>query len=438
MNLVAQLRAARLRPRIDSYALLYEATTDRADQANLQLRTFNAAWTQSQERSSWARALAERFGLPSRFESWEAFDAITPIMDKAALRDLVRDVGVEGAAKGVLWRATGGSTAEPFRFPTWPGEHAASALDIWLGRRRLGVGVRDPLFLIWGHAHLLGAGVRGALNRGRRKASDWLLGYTRCSAYDLADADLERACDRLLAGSARYVIGYSTALDRFARVNVGRAAEIAQLGLKVVIATAESFPRSDSRRAIEACFGAPAVMEYGAVETGPLAYEDFSGAYRTFWARHRLTRRGGEGPSANELLVTSLYPRALPLLRYALGDLVEIDDEEGVSPCLTRIERIIGRCNEVVTLPNGRSVHSEAFTHCVRDTPGVRAFQILAAPGAWPVLRYEATAPLPGAAAAEIRRRLALIDPALASTPIEHADQLNQTVAGKHRMVVTA
>jgi phenylacetate-coenzyme A ligase PaaK-like adenylate-forming protein len=436
MTLLASLREMQLAPRLSAYAALYQADAAPDFVAARQLLLLNAAWASSLARSPWARTLQERFALPSQFESLEAFDAVVPIMGKRELRAALE--AVPGNARGihVSWRATGGSTGEPFRFPTWAEEHACAALDIWLGRRRLGIAPSDRLFLLWGHAHLLGAGWRGALNSFRRRLSDHLLGYVRCSAYELADADLARTCDMLLSVRPDYVVGYASALDRFARASRARSRNIASLNLKAVIATAEGFPHADSRNIIARCFGAPVLSEYGTVETGPLAYEDASGVHNVFWAHYRLTTRGGAGPEASEAVVTSLYPRALPLLRYALGDLVDAEPAVASAAGLRRIRRVVGRCNDVVPLPNGAAIHSEAFTHCMRDLPGVRAFQVVVARQGWPRLRYEAEGELDAGSISEVRRRLAIVDPSLADTPVERTERVVTSIAGKHKTVV--
>lgn len=423
----------RLAPKLAAYAASYEDATPVAAR---QLQLLNAAWASSLARSPWARALKTRFALPSQFASLDAFDDLVPIMSKQDLRAVIASVAVPAREAPVTWRSTGGSTGEPFRFPTWPEEHARAALDIWLGRRRLGIGLGDKLFLLWGHAHLFGSGSRGGLNKLKRRISDHLLGYVRCSAYDLSETDLARACDVLLRARPRYVVGYASALDRFAKTNMSRTRDISALNLRAVIATAEGFPNAASRDLIARCFGAPVFSEYGAVETGPLAYEDSSGVHKVFWAHYRLTRRGGAGPDANEALVTTLYPRALPLVRYALGDVVDAEPAPASYSGLTTMRSVIGRCNDVVALPNGGTIHSEAFTHCMRDLPGVHAFQVVVAQRSWPRLRYEADKELDASAIGEVRRRLAIVDPSLADTPVERTSCIARSIAGKHRMVV--
>src|SRR4051812_31976243 len=76
---------------------------------------------------------------------------------------------------------------------------------------------------------------------------------------------------------------------------------------------------------------------------------------------------GADG--ARGLVFPSLYPRALPLLRYAIGDLARPLD--GQAQAVTAFASVVGRCNEVISLPDGTPVHSEAFTHVIRDVSGV-------------------------------------------------------------------
>lgn len=428
MTLLSAWRQIRMRKAISAHQRLYQ--TAGPERERLTLARLNAAWRHSLAGSPWARRLRDRHGLPDVFEDWTQFQARTPVMDKADLRAVLAEPA--GKIPGLQWRSTGGSTAQPLRFPVFESETQVASLDMWTARRRLGIAAGDPLFLIWGHSHLFGAGWRGRVNALKRRLSDAALGYTRWSAYRLSPADLRAAGDALLSSGARYVIGYSAALDRFARANADRAQAFAGLKLKAVIATAEGFPRSDSREAVAATFGCPVVMEYGCVETGPMAYQGLEGqVYDVLWASHRLEL----GP-AGDLIVTCLYPRALPLLRYRIGDLASSDE---AGPGLTRLTAIGGRSNESVTLPDGVPIHSEAFTHAVRDTPGLLAYQVVRhGDRAWPSIRYEAAAGLSDEAETALRRRLGLIAPGMERIAIERATTLPASVAGKHRMVVDA
>src|SRR5262249_7387116 len=148
------------------------------------------------------------------------------------------------------------------------------------------------------------------------------------------------------------------------------------LGIKVVIGTSEGFPYPDSAARLSDTFGCPVVMEYGAVEALGIAYMHPTGGYRVFWHNYlaEAERRG----ASFVLRLTSLYPRSLPLVRYEIGDEVELaagspDHVVG----LTRFERVLGRCNDYVSLRDGTLVHSEAFSHAVRPCAAIGSYQVV-------------------------------------------------------------
>jgi phenylacetate-CoA ligase len=174
-------------------------------------------------------------------------------------------------------------------------------------------------------------------------------------------------------------------------------------------------------------------MEYGSVETGLMAHTDPAGGYRAFWRSYLLDAvRLGE---RWRVRVTSLFPRSFPLVRYDIGDEIELPPgSPDVMVGLTRFERVAGRCNDYVLLADGTMVHSEAFTHVVRPCPEVRAYQIVH--GAAVRIDYVADAVLSPSAQEGIRTRLARIHPSLADTQLVRVSDLRRTIAGKTRMVI--
>ena len=76
-----------------------------------------------------------------------------------------------------------------------------------------------------------------------------------------------------------------------------------------------------------------------------------------------------------------------------------------------RFRTVIGRCNDAIQLGDGSTVHSEAFSHAVRQEREVRGFQVIAEGS---VLRLDILAgQLTPALDAGIRSRLSKIHPEL-------------------------
>ncbi|MEP6937499.1 MAG: hypothetical protein ABI871_05460 [Chthoniobacterales bacterium] len=378
-------------------------------------------------------ALVREGRAPKQFQSWDQFRATMPLLDRALVQERSDDLSDSSRTPDFV-RTTGGSTAQPVQLPSWNSELEYGNSDSWWARSWFGIFPADGLFLLWGHSHQLGKGARGRVNALCREWKDWLLGYLRWSAYDLSMDALRRGAEVLIRFRPDYIIGYSVALDRLARVNADRAAEFRALGVKAIIATAEAFPRSDSADFIAALFRCPVAMEYGSVECGPVAHQRPSGEYEIFW-RHWFVEgiASREVAGAFEVVLTSLYPRCFPLVRYQMGDLISADPNALLFE--QKFERVIGRCNDSLVLPDGGIIHSEAFTHAVKECAFVLSFQVVQSRNGNIEFNY-IPAPRNQPDESEIRRRLRVIHPTLEHIALRQVNAIPQTIAGKTRSIV--
>ena len=433
---IAKLRAARLERRIAPLMNLYERLSDARDVRSWQLRRLNELWRQISARSPYYARLRSQVPLPTSFASLEEFSSVVPSIDRATLDHSVAEISLR-PGRADYWRKTGGSTSEPLRLPARRSEDDVTGARAWFARRWFGIEPSDRLFLLWGHSHLLGDGMSGWIGARKRALKDLCLGYVRHSAYDLSDESLRAAGELILRHRPAYIVGYSGALHRLAVVNHDRRAPLRELALKVVIATGESFPFPDSEQLIAETFGAPVAMEYGAVETGVVAHQHPGGDFRVFWDTCYVEGIESANHSGSyEILVTSLYPRLVPLLRYRLGDLVT--PLPGTMGLERGFSRVIGRCNDTITLRDGSPVHSEAFSHVLRDIDQIVAFQVVQHADREIVVDYIAGSPLSGEVVAEARRKLNRIDACLATTAFRHVERLQTSPAGKTKRIMSA
>ncbi len=428
-----ELRARRIVEVVEEQRAFYAEKRDAEAIAAWQLERFHEQWRVLRAHCPHYRGLVESGSLPESFGSWAEFRERVPVLDKPDVQRLGDALRV-ATRPPEFQRITGGTTAEPVQLPGWHSELRAAEADIWWARSWFGVSPADRLFLFWGHSHLLGRGLPGWWNGVVRRVKDGLLGYHRYSAYDLSEAGLRRAAEEMLAFRPAYVIGYAVALDRFARANADRRDALRALGLRVAIATGEAFPDAGAPARVEDVLGCPVRGEYGAVETGTLAHQTVAGTFAVFWRHHHLeTRPSPDVPGGRELLVTALYPRCFPLVRYRIGDLVV--PAAGSEDVACGFAEVVGRCNDAIELPGGEPIHSEAFTHAIRDLPEVLGYQVVQEPDGAIAFRYQSAAPLSEDAAAEVKRRLTRIHADLAGVELERVAHLERTIAGKTRRV---
>jgi phenylacetate-CoA ligase len=93
-----------------------------------------------------------------------------------------------------------------------------------------------------------------------------------------------------------------------------------------------------------------------------------------------FVRQGKPVPpgEAGQVVLTSLINRAMPLLRYAIGDVGALDDE--VCPCgrgFPTMKLLQFRADDYVLLPSGRIVSPRAITPVFENLPGVLEYVLV-------------------------------------------------------------
>lgn len=306
---------------------------------------------------------------------------------------------------------------------------------MWLGRARVGVlpGVRH--FLLWGHSHLLGWRLPRLSNYILRAVKDRILGYLRWNAYDLSPQSLSEGFRRMVLWRPAVFIGYSAATLAFCRANANKHLEARELGIRAVICTAGPLTM-EARNEIQDFFNAPVGMGYGAVETGVMAYTNpDDGNYRVFWDTH-IIELGTDVANYNRAVVTMLIKSYLLLIRYDLGDLINVSGEQAESRPF-QFNDIIGRPGEVVVLPDGSSFHGVLISHAVNPCSKVLAHQAFVSKDGI-TIRVVVKTTLSEEGRADISRRMLsqISSKMIIRVKEVEPDSLERTAAGKVRLIV--
>jgi phenylacetate-coenzyme A ligase PaaK-like adenylate-forming protein len=141
----------------------------------------------------------------------------------------------------------------------------------------------------------------------------------------------------------------------------------------------------------------------------------------------------------SRLLVTNLFNRVQPLIRFEIADMVTVHPEP--CPCgrtLMRLHALEGRAEEVLHL-RGVAVHPLQFALVTAD-PDVREFQVVQEGDSLRLrvaLRNGADG-APERLQARVSTRLAELGVPDPSVRVERVDALERTPAGKLQMVVGA
>jgi len=256
---------------------------------------------------------------------------------------------------------TGGSSTVPLSFlrdsETIQERRALQALfSEWAGQD-----LRDRSALVWGASFdITGHGSWRSTLRDR-----WIDRRVTLSSNQLDPSSIDEFLVRLQRFNARVLHGYAHAIWRIACHIADR--RYRPVGLVGITVTAEPLS-SLQRKTIEDAFHVPVFNHYGAREIGMVAAE---------CSRHRglhvalpsvyceILRRDGtaaEPGELGEIIVTDLFNRAMPFLRYRIGDLgawAEDACDCGVGFPLLRIES--GKTTHYLVVKGDRLISGNAL-----------------------------------------------------------------------------
>ena len=292
-----------------------------------------------------------------------------PIIDKQRLKNDGSSFVAEDLPGRKYRITTGGSTGEPLTLLTdgrAAGERRGSYyrfLEWW------GIRPGDKQARFWG----MPLDARG---RRREMVKDFLMNRKRFSAFDVEPAAIEAFWGTMRRFRPAFIYGFASTIFDFVEALSAMGCDGRGLGLKAAVLTAETVYDRE-RDAISGFFGAPAVNEYGCGEAGIIAFECREG--RLHVNADCIILEVVDGAA----VITDLKSRAVPLIRYRLGDVIV---EGGAAPCpcgctFPVIGGVAGRETDRLELGGGRYSHPQSLNYIFQDFAalgkGVAKFKVV-------------------------------------------------------------
>jgi phenylacetate-CoA ligase len=315
---------------------------------------------------------------PGRIDDPVAFLRQLPILTKETIRDageqLLSSVGDRNT-----WyeNATGGSTGEPLKL-IQDADHRARIVAIqevystWAGG-----GLGRPEVFIWGSERDIEVGSETLRNR----LANAILNRKLLNAFRLDEASMRRFLAVVQRGPSKLVLAYSQA-----GFEVARFAAAERIGVppqRGFIATAGML-YDHMRSRIEETFGCRVFDRYGSREIGDMAgeCEHGTGLHVLPWCCYIEVVDDDDAPTPpgveGDIVVTGLTNRAMPLIRYRIGDRAVLAADE-VCPCGRagpRLARVTGRTVDMFLTETGVYVAGGYFVQLLAYRPWVGPFQI--------------------------------------------------------------
>ena len=310
-----------------------------------------------------------------KIEKWEDL----PILTKSDLQQPLKDRLSKGyTEKNVYINKTSGSSGHPFVFAKDKFCHALTWSVIFNRFGWFGLDFNTSF-----QARFYGIPL-DKLGYYKERLKDKMATRYRFPIFNLSDEKLESFLAEFYKKKFDYINGYTSSIELFAKFLQKKNIILKDVcpTLKVCIVTSEMlFP--DTKVLLEKQFGIPVVNEYGASELDLLAFQNPKDQWMLNTETLFIEIVNEEGlvlPPGEEgkIVVTSLYNKAHPFIRYDLGDVGIVDKKSNAKHQF--LQKLTGRTNDVATLPSGKVVPGLTFYYVtksiVEDSGDVKEFVI--------------------------------------------------------------
>jgi len=276
-----------------------------------------------------------------------------PIMEKSDFQDELEKMFSNGYNRKNTYIAnTSGSSGHPFFFAK---NKEAHAMDWALIKDRYswhGLKLNSKQARFYGIPH-------EKWSYRKEKVKDLLMNRIRFSVFDLSDNILQEYLIKFKHIKFQFIYGYTNSLVLFARFLLNNKIVLKEIcpTLTHCITTSEVLTVED-RKVLTDAIGVYVINEYGASETGLIAFDTPRGEwllseeilfYETINEDDLLNIKDG-----GNIVVTDLDNKAMPFVRYNIGDIGIISDELSKNYKHRKLEKLLGRENDTILLPSGK------------------------------------------------------------------------------------
>lgn len=311
----------------------------------------------------------------NQFQNWNEL----PVMTKKEFQSPLKERLSQGfTPKNVYVNKTSGSSGDPFIFAKDPFCHALTWANIIYKFGWYNIDFNYSL-----QARFYGIPLDFIGNK-KERIKDLLSNRYRFAIFDLSDKILGKILKKFQKKKFDYINGYTSSIVLFAKFLNKNNIILKNIcpTLKCCVVTSEML-FEDDKILLEKQFGIPIINEYGASELDLIAFQNLNGEWQinseTLFIEildedNIVLPNGTEG----RVVVTSLYNKAHPFIRYDIGDIGVLDERSTIKKPL--LKKLIGRTNDIAILPSGKKSPGLTFYYVtksiIEDDGNVKEFII--------------------------------------------------------------
>ena len=301
-----------------------------------------------------------------------------PILTKKNLQVPLKDRLSKGFEKNIYINKTSGSSGDPFIFAKDKFSHALTWYSNIYRFGWFGIDFNKSF-----QARFYGIPL-DKFGYYKERFKDFLAKRYRFPIFDLSDKVLEEILQKFQEKKFDYINGYTSSVVLFAKFLHSKNIILKNVcpTLKVCMVTSEML-FDDDKILLEKYLGIPIVNEYGASELDLLAFQNPNSEWQVnsetlfieiLDENNQPVPKGTSG----KVVVTSLYNKAHPFIRYEIGDIGVLDEKSTWKKPI--LKQLIGRTNDVAILPSGKKSPGLTFYYVtksiIEDDGNVKEFVI--------------------------------------------------------------
>ncbi|MGX7667836.1 phenylacetate--CoA ligase family protein [Flavobacterium pedocola] len=311
----------------------------------------------------------------TQFSNWNDLPVLTK---KDLQKPLAERLSKSYSKQSVFVNKTSGSSGDPFVFAKDKEAHALTWASIIYRFGWYGIDFNKSYQARFYGIPLDFIGYR------KERLKDFLGQRYRFPIFDLSDAFLEKVLKHFQTKKFEYINGYTSSIVLFAKFLQHKNIVLKDIcpTLRVCMVTSEMLFDED-KTLMENQFGIPVVNEYGASELDLIAFQNPDDEWvvnsETLFVEvldenNQPVPHGTQG----RIVITALYNKAHPFLRYDIGDVGILDEKSTFKKPI--LKKLIGRTNDVAILPSGKKSPGLTFYYVtksiIEDDGNVKEFII--------------------------------------------------------------
>lgn len=304
-------------------------------------------------------------------KSFNQFEDIRkiPILTKDELRENIDSIVTVDKSKAVLAK-TGGTTGASLKVYYSKEDNQRRFANVNAFRYHYGYSNKSRVAWFSGKSLL-----KSSTNTTVFWRTDYLLNIRYYSTFHINDRSCPYYLNNILKYKPSFFVGFPSCMYELALYGLNNNIKRPDF-IKAIFPNAETIT-DEIRKTIEKYFGAKVYDQYGSAEGAPHIFQ-YDDIYK-FDPREgflEVLDENNQPAKVGRMIVTSYHTKGTPLVRYDVGDIVELEEKFDYKS-LPQIKKIIGRkMNFIISRETGK-INAGNISNVTKNVNGIAAFQII-------------------------------------------------------------